>query len=199
MFPPFLSYKYTMIPITENKTDLYNFKFPVNFIPNEIIKKYEIYLNRIPGNIIQNVKDFVNYSIQGISIPGLSAPELTQQFYGVDFVQRGKDRVQNAIDKQFTITFGSLSGYLNYWILYETFLWYYSSEATDDRNIPIMKLQLTDGRGNHIITIEMHNIVWTELSGLDFNMANNVIDFDTFTATFRYSLHNIKLEFDERT
>jgi len=57
--------------ILNSRNNLYNFKFPRNFIPKEVADKYKKYLNRMPGNILTEPIDFINYSIQGINLPGM--------------------------------------------------------------------------------------------------------------------------------
>lgn len=190
-----------MIPILDNKSDLFNFKFPRGFVPKELCEKYEPYLNLIPGNLITDVNDYINYTVQGFSIPGLSAPEIVQSNSGITHVQRGKDniRMQNIIpDKTLVIKFGMMSGNLNYWILYDTFLWYYSSDKYKNRTIDVFKIQCLDMRGNHVFSVEMQDLVWTDLSGLEFDASNNVLDFNTFECTFKYIIHNVKYEYENK-
>ena len=58
--------------ILNSRNNLFNFKFPRTFIPKEVADKYRQYLNRMPGNLITEPIDFVNYSIQGVNLPGVS-------------------------------------------------------------------------------------------------------------------------------
>ena len=39
--------------ILNSRNNLFNFKFPRHFIPAEVADKYKKYLNRMPGNIIE--------------------------------------------------------------------------------------------------------------------------------------------------
>jgi hypothetical protein len=62
--------------ILNSRNNLFNFKFPRKFIPEEVAEKYRNYLNRVPGNLLTEPIDFINYSVQGIGIPGLSLIQL---------------------------------------------------------------------------------------------------------------------------
>ena len=46
----------------------FRFTFPKLFVPQEIEDKYSPVLNRIPGNMCDNVVDFLNYSIQSVHL-----------------------------------------------------------------------------------------------------------------------------------
>ena len=60
------------------RNNQFRFNFPKTFIPKEIIDKYRPYLNRIPGNMIKEPIDFLNYGIQGLNLPGPSYDPVEQ-------------------------------------------------------------------------------------------------------------------------
>ena len=64
--------------ILNSRNNLFNFKFPRTFVPKEVADKYRKYLNRMPGNLITEPIDFINYSIQGVALPGLSFDPIEQ-------------------------------------------------------------------------------------------------------------------------
>ena len=89
-----------------------------------IIQKY---LNRIPGGLIEETIDYVNYSIQGITLPGFGYDAVEQlQMPGIQRQYRDAKPVEELLQKEFIVTFQFLDGYINYWILLETLLYYYS-------------------------------------------------------------------------
>ena len=57
--------------LLDARNNLFEFHFPRNFIPKEISDKYKPYLNRMPGNIIEEPLDFLNYTIQSVNLPGM--------------------------------------------------------------------------------------------------------------------------------
>ena len=65
--------------VLNSRNNAYDFRFPRKFIPEEVANKYKKYLNRIPGGLLAEPIDFVNYSIQGLNIPGVSFDQLLKQ------------------------------------------------------------------------------------------------------------------------
>jgi len=182
--------------ILNSRNNLYNFKFPRNFIPVEVAEKYKKYLNRMPGNILTEPIDFINYSIQGINLPGLAFDPVTQS-HGDGSVRysRGAQPIQNIIDREFTVTMQLLDGFINYWIMNDTLLYYYSREE----RIPFLedlKLQIMDSEGIHLISAQFHQPILKSLSELDLNMSQNVAEFNTFSLTFNYNKYSLVLEID---
>ena len=91
--------------ILNSRNNLYNFKLPRNFIPKEVADKYRKYLNRMPGNIISEPIDYINYSIQGINMPGISFDPISQTNNdGTKRYFRGAIPIQNTIERQIKIT-----------------------------------------------------------------------------------------------
>ena len=91
--------------ILNSRNNLYNFKLPRNFIPAEVADKYRKYLYRMPGNVLTEPIDFINYSIQGINLPGVSFDPVTQNNNdGTVRYHRGAQPLQNLIEREFTVT-----------------------------------------------------------------------------------------------
>ena len=63
------------------RNNLFEFNFPKTFMPDEVSEKYKQYLNRIPGNVIEEPLAFINYTIQSINIPGIGYDAVEQQQY----------------------------------------------------------------------------------------------------------------------
>ncbi len=182
--------------ILNSRNNLYNFKLPRNFIPKEVADKYRKYLNRMPGNIISEPIDYINYSIQGINMPGISFDPISQTNNdGTRRYFRGAIPIQNTIERQIKITMQLLDGFINYWIMQDTLLYYYSKEVrepfTED-----LKLQIMDAEGIHLISAVFEKPILHNISELDLNMSQNVAEFNTFDINFTYNKFNIQLELD---
>ena len=109
--------------ILNSRNNAYDFRFPRLFIPKEVATKYKKYLNRVPGGLLAEPIDFVNYSIQGVNIPGVSFDPTTQADNdGTTRYHRGSVPIQNTITREFTVTFQLLDGFINYWIMMDTLL-----------------------------------------------------------------------------
>ena len=60
------------------RLDLFVFRFPKDFLPEEIEKKYTLLLNQ-EKSLIRTPIEYLNESIQGISFPGISDLLIEQQ------------------------------------------------------------------------------------------------------------------------
>ena len=182
--------------ILNSRNNLYNFKLPRNFIPTEVADKYRKYLNRMPGNVLTEPIDFINYSIQGINLPGVSFDPVTQNNNdGTVRYHRGAQPLQNLIEREFTVTMQLLDGFINYWIMNDTLLYYYSKEERQPF-LEDLKLQIMDSEGIHVISAQFHQPILKSISELDLNMSQNVAEFNTFNLTFNYNKYSLVLEID---
>ena len=101
--------------ILNSRNNTYDFRFPRNFIPDEVADKYRKYLAKIPGNIMAEPIDFVNYSVQGLNVPGINFDPVTQNDWdGTTRYHRGAQPIQNTVERQFTVTMQLLDGFINY-------------------------------------------------------------------------------------
>ena len=104
--------------------------------------------------------------------------------------------IQNTIaDRQVKVELQLLDGYINYWILQDTLLYYYS-KTTKKPFIEDLKLQIMDAEGINVMSCMFEKPVFNEISELELNMSSNVAEFATFTLNFYYNKFNIKLEID---
>lgn len=177
--------------ILNSRSNLFNFKFPRTFIPKEVADKYRPYLNRMPGNIITEPIDFINYSIQGIAIPGISFdPSEQSPNDGTITYKRGYVPVQNLINRQFTVDMQLLDGFINYWIMTDTLLYYYD-RGTKQSYLDDFKLQILDAEGIHVMSGVFEKPILRSINELSLNMSSNVAEFTTFSLEFYYNKFNL--------
>ena len=182
--------------ILNSRSNLYNFKFPKNFIPKEVAEKYKPYLNRMPGNIIEEPIDFINYTIQGVSMPGISYdPAQQAPNDGTLTYKRGYQPIQNLINRELTVTMQLLDGFINYWILSDTLLYHYARN-NEKAYIDDLKLQILDAEGIHLMSVVFEKPVMNSISEIELNMASNIAEFSTFTVNFFYNKFNLLNELD---
>jgi len=181
-----------MIPNSTHSS--FEFNFPRKFIPDHIVKKYKPYLNRIPGNLITEPIDYINYSIQSITVPGFSYDPVEQnQKPGINKKFRSSLPEQELLNKEFIVSFQLIDGFINYWILLETLFYYYSFE-NPNTYIGDMNLRFTDSEGNVLITTRIQDVLMTEIDDLQVSFASNQVDFTTFNITFAYNKLDVIIE-----
>jgi len=182
--------------ILNSRNNLFNFKFPRKFIPVEVADKYKKYLNRMPGNLMSEPIDFINYSIQGVAIPGITFDPIEQSPNdGTVTYNRGAIPIQNTIERQFTVEMQLLDGYINYWIMQDTLLYYYARN-TKQPFLDDLKLQILDAEGIHVMSAVFEKPIMNSITELELNMSSNIAEFNTFTLNFYYNKFNLKLEID---
>lgn len=182
--------------ILNSRSNLFNFKFPRTFIPKEVADKYRPYLNRMPGNVISEPVDYINYSVQGLTIPGISFdPSEQTPNDGTISYKRGFVPIQNLITREFSIDMQLLDGFINYWIMTDTMLYYYDS-TTKESYIDNMKLQILDAEGLHIMSAVFEKPIMKSINELSLNMSANIAEFATFSIDFSYNKFNLINELD---
>jgi hypothetical protein len=182
--------------ILNSRNNAYDFRFPRRFIPEEVANKYKKYLNRVPGGLLAEPIDFVNYSIQGLNIPGVTFDPVTQSDNdGTIRSHRGAQPIQNTIAREFTVTFQLLDGFINYWLMMDTLLYYYA-RSTKQAFIEPLTLRILDAEGASVAYMEYSGIIMTSINELNLNMAENVSDFATFECSFVYNKLNLRLEIE---
>lgn len=182
--------------ILNSRNNTYDFRFPRKFIPDEVANKYRKYLSKIPGNLMAEPIDFVNYSIQGVNVPGISFDPVTQQDNdGTIRYHRGAQPIQNTIERQFTVTMQLLDGFINYWIMQDTLLYYYA-RSTGDAFTKDITLRILDAEGASVAFLKFENPIMNSINELSLNMSDNIADFSTFEVTFYYNKLDLQLEID---
>lgn len=182
--------------ILNSRNNLYDFRFPRKFIPDEVSDKYRPYLNRVPGSLLADPIDYVNYSIQGINIPGISFDPTTQADNdGTIRYHRGAVPIQNTITREFTVTMQLLDGFINYWIMMDTLLYYYARSTKEPYTQPLT-LRVLDAEGASVAYMEFQKPIMNSINELSLNMAQNVAEFNTFEVTFFYNKLDLRLEIE---
>jgi hypothetical protein len=177
------------------ESNQFRFNFPKSFIPAEISAKYSKYMNRIPGNIISDPLELINYSIQTVSLPSFSYDPVEQiDFPGTKRQYLSSLPVTELFAKELTIGMQLFDGHFNYWMMYEIFLYYYSRE----KKIYLpdgFRLQMIDGEGNILVTIHFDRILFQTMPELNLNFSTDSVSFENFEVVFVYNNLRIDLEF----
>jgi len=180
--------------ILNSRNNTYDFRFPRKFIPDDVAEKYRKYLSKIPGNLMYEPIDFINYSIQGLNVPGISFDPVTQSDWdGTTRYHRGAVPIQNLVERQFTVSMQLLDGFINYWIMQDTLLYYYA-KSTEEPFTQDITLRVLDAEGASVAYFKFENPIMNSIGELNLNMSENVAEFNTFEVTFYYNKINLELE-----
>ena len=193
--------------------DLFRFEIPKDFIPEPIREKYSIVLNRDKG-IIQNPIDYLNESIQSISIPGMDSLTIEQDQHSQRNVP-GLHRLSNytdvepgrknvtytvenplyKIENNIKISFRKNQGLYNYFMLYETILYKIGKENSDRyfRDDTTFHLDILNEEGNVATCVIFDQPRIDSIEGMEFGFNKTERQTETFDLTIKYN--NIHFEF----
>ena len=190
--------------------DLIRFHLPKTFIPPVIEEKYTKVLNSDAYTMTSSI-DYLNESIQGVNIPGISGLTMQQIQHGSNGIIRtdgsrkrinvetsheitylGTGNPLEKIDKEFKVTFRANQGLLNYFMLYET-AFYYACREYEWNEEPVMFIELLSEDGTAIAKIKFIDVHMDGIEGLDFNYSKIEREANTFDVTFKFN--NIDFEY----
>lgn len=180
------------------KNNNFKFDFPKVFVPKEIEDKYSPILNRIPGNMCTTVVDFLNYSIKSVELevnPAEYDPiEQTDRGTPYGRLYRSGMFPDFLWKKSMTITFQLDSAYIIWAILTEIFMYYYCAEP-DPKYIPATPgMEILDCYNRSLYRITFDDLLFTGVSGLEFDFSSNEVDQKIVTTNWRANKVNVVLE-----
>lgn len=187
--------------------DLFRFCFPKDFIPQEIEEKYTNILHNNAG-IISTPIDYLNESIKGVNIPGISDILVQQSQHGYNLIPRNNNKINiepkkdeyyisssNILDKinrDFKVTFRMNQCLYNYFMMYEITM-YQIMKIKNSESYPVMYIELLDETGKITTVIKYYGVLIDSIDGLDFSYDKVERDSGTFDVNFKYN--NIEIEF----
>lgn len=176
--------------ILNSKNSNFIITIPRNFVYPSVVEKYETYLKRLPLPY-DNVSDYLNASVQAMTFPALSTELVEQRLYEDPVFAKGGQKIENYVAKDFTMTFKSYEGYINYWIMYDL-LWAYWDLDNKNKFLPDITLTFLDHTGFEFITVIFKQVILYGISEIELNYSSNTAEFKTFTANFKYNYIDIQ-------
>lgn len=193
--------------------DLFRFSFPKDFIPENISKKYENILSKNAGVIVTPI-DYLNESIQSISIPGISDVNIQQAQHSSNTINRSnvpRKKVINVepktditytstsnpldkIEKSFKVSFRMNQGLYNYFMVYEI-IFYRICKPLDYGPDKVLYIELLDETGKICGRIKFFDVYIDGIDGLEFDYSKLDREHNSFDVTFKFN--NIDFEFAE--
>ena len=189
--------------------DLIRFHLPKTFIPPTVEEKYTKWLNTDAYTMKSSI-DYLNESIQGVTMPGIQGLTMTQQQHGSNNIRLDsiKKRINvepmheinhissgnplEKMDKEFKVTFRTNQGLLNYFMLYETAFHYACREYRWEAE-PVMYIEILNEDGTVISKVKFIDVYIEGIEGLDFNYSKIDRESNTFDVTFKFN--NIDFEY----
>lgn len=189
--------------------DLVKFAFPQEWMPKEVEEKYYKIINTRPG-VIYSPLDYLNESIQGIKLPGISELTLVQQQMSRNAKTRvdlGKISVEpkhdnsyinttnplDNINKEFIVTLRQNQGLYNYFMVYETIFWRVCKPENYNNKEEVFIIDIISEEGTPSCRVKLFDPLVSSLDGIDFSYSKAERSNETFDVNFTFN--NIDFDF----
>ena len=195
--------------------DQYRFLIPKEYIPEEVRIKYDNILKKSP-NVFMNSIDYLNESIKGITLPGISdlvidQPQISHntilsnpKIGGRSNIEPNHDNstlssenILSKIERTFTVTFRQNQGLYNYFMIYESIFHRYVKPELyhKDRN-EVFDIIFLDENSLPVSKMCLFQPEFNSISGLDFSYDKVERQIETFDVQFVFN--DIDFEFISR-
>jgi hypothetical protein len=175
------------------KQNSFFFQFPKGFFPEIIVEKYLPYLKKQPVPF-DSLSQYVNSTIQTIGFPGLQLDSVEQvRPLGKKVTYKGSTPIQDLFSKDLNIQFRLVDGFINYFIMLDTILWYvnFAQEQVFIQNLP---LRIMDSEGNVVVSANFQQAIISSFSELQFAYTSNAAQDANFSMGFKFNYLDVKLE-----
>ena len=178
-----------------NRKDLFYIEFPRNFISDSIENFYNPYVKRMPSHI-DSTRTLVKSTVQSITIPSFGYDVVSTMYKdkytpsGITRNDRASFNSQELSDKSITITFNTIDGYINYWVLLDVF---FESYDKNNRNPYIFDLpiHILDKDGIIMFSRKFKDCIFSGISEFELSYSDNVALPETFSITINYTTSEI--------
>lgn len=171
------------------------FLFPPTFFTDNVVNDFHKYINSyiMP---YQSVHEFMASTIQSIEIPGLSMDPVQQtRFRGQKQEYKNAKPIKELFNRQFTISFKIVDGYLNYFLFIKNALEYYDFD-NDSEYFDPMILGILTNEGHIVYSLEFKKPYLMDWSSARFSFSSITPQFQTFDVTFGYNIFDMKFDYD---
>ena len=181
--------------ILNAKLNMYTIWFPRNFFYPEVEKRWTPIIKRLKLQY-QTIEDFLNASVQNVTFPEMSLAPVNQPQTMFNIKYRGGKELEPILDKNLTVTFKLMEGFIIYWMLFEQ-IELYQKYAEKDPFWPSMYVSFLDHHGFELLVFEFEKIVPTGMSQFNLSYATTAAEFNTFTLNMVYNRFKILRRLDE--
>ena len=196
----------------KGRQDRYRLLFPEELIPKEINDKYARILQRQHSFIYKPI-DLINESIQKIQVLGFNGgtQDQMQSKRGEPLMTPSRINENNfmhtatpmpyrspagpvsLVDKTLNVDFRHEAGFLNYFLLFESFFYQYSRDMKTDKLPEVFPIDIFNEDGEVYCRIMLYDPLIDGMDMLDLDFTQPVAQSQTFRVIFKYG--NIDFQF----
>ena len=172
------------------------FVFPRGFFPDAVTEKYTPYLKRQPI-AYDSIPQMMNSTIQSVTVPSIQTDVVEQTRYlGKKIRYKSATPIQDLFSTDFNVTFKMVDGFLNYFVMMDTLLYFLNFKNADVHTMDLA-VRLLDNDGNIVTTIGFKETIIKSLGELQLNYTSNSPENQTFSLGFTCNFIDIVLEAKE--
>lgn len=181
--------------ILNARNDSFWFEFPPGFFFKEVNDMWAPLLKhyKMPW---ENVRTYVNSTIQSVSFPEFSMDVTPEQVrnYGERQAHKSGQLPKNMLERELTVSFKTTEAYINYFILYTQLNKYLEfANSKKKQYFDNFQIGIQDHNGNVFFSLIMEQVIFTGLSNLELSKSSNTADFAAFDAQFKFNFPKMKV------
>lgn len=169
--------------------------FPRNFFYPEVEERWNPIVRRLKLPY-ETLEDFINATIQKVSLPGINLSNPTQQQRQFAIQYRTGKELEAAFEKTLNVTFKLSEGFISYWIMFEQLELFLKYQDTQPF-WPPMYISFLGHHGFELVAFEFQYIVPQSMSQFDISYATTAAEFNTFNVELRFNRFNISRRIGE--
>ena len=179
--------------ILNAKGNNFYFVFPRGFFPEAVTSKYTPYLERQPV-AYETISQLMNSTIQSVTVPSIQMTTVEQTRYlGKKVRYKSSVPIQDLFSTDFSVTFKMTDGFLNYFVMLDTLLYFLNFKNSDVHSMDLA-VRVLDNDGNIVTTIGFKETILQSLGELQLNYTSNAPDTQTFSLGFSCNFIDVILE-----
>ena len=200
--------------LPKSRQNSWRLLFPEEIIPDEIREKYANVL-RSKHSFFYRPIDLINGTIQKIQVLGFSSATISQfqtrrgsplksngritenEFLHshADVPYRSPAGPSSLVDRTINVDFKHVSGFLNYFLIFESFFYQYSRDTREIKLPDMLPIEIFNENGECYARIILFHPVIDGMDMLDLDFTQPIAQSQTFRVIIRYS--DLDFEFIE--
>ena len=175
--------------ILNAKLNQYAIWFPRDFFYPEVIEQWTPVVKRLKLQY-QTLEDFINATVQSVTFPEITLAPVTQPQTMYQIRYPGGKELEPILDKNLTITFKMIEGFITYWMLFDQIELF---QLYSDKSPfwPSMYVTFLDHHGFELMTFEFQKIIPLGMTQFNISYATVASEFSTFSLNLGYNRYKI--------
>lgn len=171
---------------------------PIGFIPDHIREKYNRKISKYNNQIMKDIAAIIEESVAEVTLFGLSshiaeqaqatiepAPfqNTSKSGYNYKYIT-AQSMLAGTVNLEFSITFRITSGFLNYFAMMETLMYYHSLfQSAEFVSYPLIQMQVYNEYKEQIGTVKIFNVIPDSMESITFSRSKDP-GRESFTVNF---------------